>query len=197
MRLRPTRPFLFLALIAGALAGGCAGDDDTKVKRVTAPTGFLFANDAPSAYLRVDRMGMPAVATAVITSKDGYNAADPVDDAAGDFVTEITNNIDAIHTGLDAALGGAGLTPCLTADCVAQAAPFVVPDTLKIDTTGPAGFPNGRVLPDPVMDITLALVLLDLGAHGVGDLAALPLNPPANDVAFGATFPYLAAPHVP
>ena len=197
MRSRRTSNGPLLLALVGALALGCAGSDKTKIKRVPTPTGFVFATDAPGAYMRVDRMGMPAVATAVITSKDAYNAADPVDDSNGDFVAEITSNIDAIHVGLDAALTAALLAPCLTADCVAQAAPLVVPDTIKVDTTGPAGFPNGRLLPDPVMDVTLALVLLDLTVHGVGDLAALPLNPPANDVAFGATFPYLAAPHVP
>ena len=35
-------------------------------------------------YTRVDRMGMPAIATAVIASKDAYNNADPGDDAGGD-----------------------------------------------------------------------------------------------------------------
>ena len=38
----------------------------------------------------------------------------------------------------------------------------VVPDTLKIDLTAAAGFPNGRKLEDPVIDVTLAVVLLDL-----------------------------------
>jgi len=72
-----------------------------------------------------------------------------------------------------------------------------VPDTLKIDTTAAAGFPNGRLLTDPVVDVTLAVVMLDLTSHGqtASTLANLPLNPPANDVAFQSTFPFLAAPH--
>ncbi|MEL6761198.1 MAG: DUF4331 family protein, partial [Myxococcota bacterium] len=148
--------------------------------------GFAFRTDPEDAYTVVDRMGMPAINTAVITSKDDYNAATPIDDANGDFVAEITANVDALHQALDDDLTGAGLTPCSTADCVAAAAPLVVPDTLSIDRTNPPGFPNGRLLPDPVVDVTLALVLLDLGsADGCGGdactvttLADLPLNPP-------------------
>ena len=152
--------------------------------------GFAFRADPESAYTVVDRLGMPAINTAVITSKDDYNAATPTDDANGDFVAEITANVDALHQALDDDLTGAGLTPCATADCVAAAAPLVVPDTLSIDRTSPPGFPNGRLLSDPVVDVTLALVLLDLGstdgcggeACTVTTLADLPLSPPANDV---------------
>jgi hypothetical protein len=142
-------------------------------------------------------MGMPAIATAVISSanKDAYNYADPSDDAMGDFVADIVANVEALHGALDDDLAAAGLTPCATGDCVSQAAPLVVPDVLRIDPAQPAGFPNGRRLPDPVIDVTLAVVLLDLGTHSAGTLAGLPLNPPANDLAFSGGFPYLASPH--
>jgi hypothetical protein len=140
---------------------------------------------------------MPAIATAVISSKDEYNAANPADDAMGDFVNEITGNVVGLHMALDDDLVLAGLVPCLAPDCVAQAAPFVVPDTLKIDLEAPAGFPNGRGLADPVIDVTLALVLLDLTDpdQNPATLANLPLNPAANDLEFLADFPYLAEPH--
>ncbi len=169
------------------------------------PGEFVFADDLADAFTRVDRMGMPAIATAVITSKDAYNAADPSDDAAGTFVGEITTNVTGLHTALDDDLVGLGLTPCAAANCVAQAAPLVVPDTLKINPAMPAGFPNGRALVDPVIDVTLAVVLLDLtnpvGCGGAGctalTLAGVPVNPPANDEEFSADFPYLAAPHTP
>ena len=147
---------------------------------------FLFATDPLSAYTRVDRIGMPAIATAVISSgnKDAYNAADPSDDANGDFAGDITANVTGLHAALDDDLTGAGL---------------VIPDTLTIDSAAAAGFPNGRTLADPVIDVTLALVLLDLGAAGqdATTLAGLPLNPAANDVPFLGAFPYLAAPHTP
>jgi hypothetical protein len=166
--------------------------DDTD----TTPTDpYIFATDAASAYLRVDRMGMPAVATAVIAGDDAYNAANPTDDVEGDFVGEITASISFLHGALDDDLAGLLLTPCDTSTCVGQAAPYVVPDVLTLDTTTYAGFPNGRLLPDPVIDVTLALILLDLEVHSVTTFADLPLNPPANDVTFPATFPYLAAAH--
>ncbi len=162
---------------------------------------FLFATDPLSAYTRVDRIGMPAIATAVISSgnKDAYNAADPSDDANGDFAGDITANVTGLHAALDDDLTGAGLVPCAPGDCVAQAAPLVIPDTLTIDSAAAAGFPNGRTLADPVIDVTLAVVLLDLGAAGqdATTLAGLPLNPAANDVPFLGAFPYLAAPHTP
>ncbi len=143
-------------------------------------------------FERVDRMGMPAVATAVITSKNAYNQADPTDDAAGTFVGQIVANVGAIHAALDDDLSGLGLTPCATADCVNQAAPFVVPDVIRLDPSRAAGFPNGRRLTDTVIDVTLALVLLDLGVHPV--TALIGVNPTANDLPFSAKFPFLAPP---
>jgi hypothetical protein len=179
-----------VAVLCVGLLPACADSSDSKKKKP-----FVFNSDPVTLYSRVDRMGMPAINIAAITSKDAYNEADPTDDAAGTFVTEITNNIDALHTALDDDLTGLSLTPCLTADCVTQGAPLIIPDTLKIDTTTMAGFPNGRTPTDPVMDITLAVVLLDLTVHPVDLFATLPLNPPANDLPFQGTFPYLADPH--
>lgn len=70
----------------------------------------------------------------------------------------------------------------------------VVPDTLTINLANASGFPNGRRLPDPVIDVTLAVIFLDLTRHSPLLFANLPLNPPANDRTFRAGFPYLAAP---
>jgi hypothetical protein len=77
---------------------------------------------------------------------------------------------------------------------VAQGAPLVLPDTLKVDTANPAGFPNGRALADPVIDVTLAVLLLDLSVHSATDLVGA-LNPATNDVAFLTEFPYVAPAH--
>ncbi len=90
------------------------------------------------------------------------------------------------------------VTPCLEQEIpgtggttVAEA---VVPDTLTLNLAAASGFPNGRRLPDPVIDVTLAVIFLDLQTNGAGTLAGLPLNPPENDVAFRDSFPFLAAP---
>ncbi len=168
---------------------------------------FVFATDAPSAYTRVDRAAMPAIATAVITSKNDYNAGNPSDDAALTFAGEIVTNVAGLHTALDDDLTDLGLTPCMvnttdpfdpaTSSCITQAAPLVVPDTLKLDTTKAPGFPNGRKLTDPVIDVTLAVILLDLSVEGQTPTSLVGVNPTANDKAFSTTAPYLAAPHTP
>ena len=176
-----------------------AGEEPTDFCLDT-PETFRFKTNAPSEYTRVDRMGMPAISTAVISSaqKNAYNDANPADDANGNFVADITANVTALHLALDDDLAAATLTPCVATDCVNQAAPLVVPDTLKIDTTGNAGFPNGRRLTDPVIDVTLAVVLLDLNVHAVTALVGV-LNPTENDLgvegAFLSAFPYLHPPH--
>ena len=70
----------------------------------------------------------------------------------------------------------------------------LVPDTIKVDFSQPSGFPNGRRLADPVIDITLAWIFIDLTKHSPMAIANVPFNPPANDVAFRTEFPYLAPP---
>lgn len=198
-----TKNFIRFTAVAFALAlGACGddggssdGDDESSGGEETGDQGgFEFDDSDPGDYTRVDRMGMPAIATAVIASKDAYNAADPADDANGDFVGEITASVEFLHAGLDDDISGVGLVPCAVDDCIAAAAPLVVPDTLKIDLTAAPGFPNGRQPADPVIDVTLAVVMLDLGTHGVTDLVGV-LNPPANDRSFSGGMPYLADPH--
>lgn len=159
--------------------------------------GFDFDDTPPDEMTQVDRMGMPAINTAVIASKDDYNASSPADDAAGVFVDEIVASLEFLHGALDDDLMAADLVPCAVKACVGQAAPLVVPDVLHIDPSADPGFPNGRLPADPVIDVTLAVVLLDLTAEGqtAATLAGLPLNPPANDVAFSDEFPFLAEPH--
>jgi len=73
---------------------------------------------------------------------------------------------------------------------------MIVPDTLKLDLNRPSGFPNGRDLDDPVIDITLAYLFLDFSVSGQSPMtfANLPLNPPRNDKPFSDTFPFLAPP---
>ena len=38
----------------------------------------------------------------------------------------------------------------------------VIPDTLTLNLAAPSGFPNGRRLEDPVIDVTLAVIFLNL-----------------------------------
>ena len=90
-------------------------------------------------------------------------------------------------------------------NCFTQAIPgtggqtlrsLIIPDTLRLDLTRPSGFPNGRDLDDPVVDILLAMLFLDFTVTGqsTATFAKLPLNPPGNDRPFTPTFPFLAPP---
>ncbi len=188
---------------------GCSSSDDDAGGDAMVPGGettvatFNFSTDAPDTYTRVDRSGMPAISTALVASKDMYNQSNPTDDAASAYVPEILNSLTFLHGALDEQLRGLGLTPCTvvgdgTGTCAAAAVPLIIPDTLKIDTSADAGFPNGRKLEDPVIDVTLAVALLELtgepAPHAATALVGV-LNPPANDKAFETTFPFLASPH--
>lgn len=198
---------LLLSILAITAAAGCSRDkestlglsnepgsvDNTALQGDASAVAGLANDFDRNRYTRVDRMAMPAVSTVLIKSKDAYNNANPSDDAAGMFVGEIVSSVETLHGALDDDLTSLGLTPCATGDCVQQAAPFIVPDRIHIDVTKPSGFPNGRRLTDPCIDITLALALLDLNTHPVTTLIGV--NPTANDRPFSPTFPYLAAPH--
>lgn len=178
--------------------------------------GWTFRSDSPGDYTRVDRMGMPAVSTALVsdtggteTTKTDYNDGDPSDDAAGTFAPELIANLTALHAALDDDLTGLDLVPCsMTPDpaCLTQeVAPgvsvqsLVVPDTITVNTGAPAGFPNGRRLDDQAIDVTLGVILLDLTTTGQtpATLAGVPVNPNHNDATFLTEFPYLAPPHAP
>jgi hypothetical protein len=91
---------------------------------------------------------------------------------------------------------GFNVNPCLN-QVVSQGrtvANLVVPDVLRLDLNEPSGFPNGRRYLDPVVDVTLAVALLDLRVHSPGLLASLPLNPKGVDQPLPTTFPFLAPP---
>lgn len=195
-------------------------DPDTTDPVTTDPTttdpttggdpGFLFADDPIDAYTQIDRHAAVEAGTAGIKASQGlgfppttdigirdeYNASNPAEDAAGMWVPEILDSITFFHDALDDDIMGLGLTPATVDETVMQAGPVIIPDTIKYDPTLPTAYPNGRTLQDPVVDITLAAVLLKLGPNQpLSFFADLPLNPPANDVPFQNEFPFLAPPH--
>ncbi|MEK6540626.1 MAG: hypothetical protein AABZ45_00745 [Pseudomonadota bacterium] len=74
---------------------------------------------------------------------------------------------------------------------------LVIPDTITIWPDRDIGFPNGRLLSDPVIDITLGIVLLDINRAGqnAASFAAIPLDPPGATKDPIATFPFAALPN--
>ncbi|MEE2787706.1 MAG: DUF4331 family protein [Myxococcota bacterium] len=91
-----------------------------------------------------------------------------------------------------------GNPPCLTQEVQmgVRVADLIIPDTITITGEADQGFPFGRKLTDPVMDITLAVLLLDLTQNEPDALVGV-LNPTENDVAYAPEFPYLAPAHAP
>jgi hypothetical protein len=83
------------------------------------PTGdgvcgsLMFRTDAPAMYRRVDRMGMPAVSTALIGTarKNAYNDVTTRMEH-GTFVADFVGSLTGLHTALDRHLRAANLTPC-------------------------------------------------------------------------------------
>lgn len=73
---------------------------------------------------------------------------------------------------------------------------IATPDALRLDLSRPAGFPNGRIPDDQIIDITVAFLFLDLTVSGqsIRTFANLPLNPPRSFPAPTTTFPFLADP---
>lgn len=129
---------------------------------------------------QIDRMGRPAINTVFIpnnvfepsgsepSQRNAFNAAKPRNDQR-DYRGEVVDTLEIFY--------GAGSS---TAQALAD---FLLPDVLTIDTSNPAGFPNGRGLADDVIDIELGLV-----TNG-----AVTSDCVANDSTFSSTFPYLAA----
>ena len=78
-------------------------------------SNFTFRTDPASAYVRVDRAGMPAVSTALIfpaPSKNSYNDDNPVRDETGKWVAGITEQLQFYHAALADDFQRLGLTPC-------------------------------------------------------------------------------------
>jgi hypothetical protein len=118
---------------------------------------------------RQDRMGRPAIATALLASdrRDAFNAGDPVDD-----FNNFGSEINAAIAGLSSQANADALTPVL------------LPDLLTYDASVSSGYLNGRGLSDDVIDASLGLLTEGaLASDGVG----------SNDRQFRSVFPYLAS----
>jgi hypothetical protein len=71
---------------------------------------------------------------------------------------------------------------------------ILIPDVLVLDLSQPAGFPNGRKLDDPVIDLEFAALFLDLRTQPITTFVTRVLNPNVFDQPLRTTFPYYAPP---
>lgn len=141
---------------------------------IRSASGKLITSSGP--WEQIERMGNPAIATALIAKKnrDKFNIIAPSKDGR-EFAAEMLASLDGYGT---------------NAQNKAILATVAVPDTLKLNLDNAPGFPNGRRPQDDVIDGLLFFIFNQ------------PSTPPAdgvnaNDVAFLTTFPYFAAPHQP
>ncbi len=173
-------------------------------------------DDHYGGWRQVSRLGLPLINEAVIglQDKDGWNRRTPSDDATyyAQYFDKPIVVRDAEAIGFYAAGGplagcvpGAGLdalrsgrlgdiVPIINLpDHVGAEAIKSIGDVLRVDLGQPSGFPNGRKLDEDVVDVELKLLLCTLNA-GTPFPAGIPDGPTGNEVAFKATFPYMASP---
>jgi len=167
-------------------------------------------------WVQVSRLGMPLVNEVVIPigQKDVFNATKPSQDVAAGFGQYVVNPelgklIPILYPGVtvpDQVGAGLGLggrediaTIFLTGIPGLNQPAHVTPsEMLRLNTSMPSSFPNGRLLTDDVTDIELQAIA---GATAfTPDFNHAPNNQigdgvGANDVPFGTSFPYLATPH--
>ncbi|HEV1996013.1 MAG TPA: DUF4331 family protein [Candidatus Acidoferrum sp.] len=142
--------------------------------------------------VQVDRMATPAVNTALIPfpRKNEYNAATPVDDAAGRFAGSIVGTLTALGTN------------ATNIGILANVA-VVRGDYLRLDLSKPnasvgfgenittpnyTGFPNGRRPGDDTINTLLYFITNQSGIQEAVN---------HNDVPLGSTFPFFAPPNQP
>jgi hypothetical protein len=162
------------------------------------------------AFTTVDREGIPGVNAVFIpyNRKNEYNGITTRDDGKGVFFNAIAARLTSLGTngtniGILASVVGLPVPTDFDSvkNKLKKGAPAGKGDMLRLDTTlandgvGGAGsngngFPNGRRPGDDVIDTILDYVVNQNAAINSD-------NVDANDLPFRATFPYLAAPHMP
>lgn len=168
---------LVLAASVGFIACGDDDDDDDD--------GGVSAT-----LTQIDRMGFPAVNTALIPSnlKDAFNQGDPATDSR-DFCDVMIAQINGLRAAVAAVPGFPPADGKISPEAVAN---IVCPDVVALDLSQPNVFPNGRPLNADVIDPTLGVVLdrgdVLGGGPGVSDGIAL-------DSTFRREFPFLGVPN--
>lgn len=147
----------------------------TERQRITLRRGNRRQLEVSSGpWEQIERTGNPAISTALIPGpkKDAFNVGTPDRDSA-DFGADIVASLTTLGT---------------NSTNIGILAGVAVPDTLKINLSQPAGFPNGRRLQDDVIDTLLFFIFNQVPTTDGAN---------ANDRPFQATFPYFALPVQP
>ena len=148
----------------------------------------------PEKLKQVDRMGNPAVNTALIPAafKDAFNFGQPEDDAK-DFAGVILPQILALDKKFGVCTGD--VTDVGTCNPNTQfLAAVAVPDVLHFSSTQDDGFPNGRRPFDHTTDILIGLILNIQGGFTDGTLAKHYCLASPDFPTEAPVFPYLGPP---
>jgi hypothetical protein len=113
----------------------------------------------PEDLRQVDRMGNPAVNTALIRAdlKDAFNFGEPKDDPK-DFTRPILAQILALDTKFGTCTNGDTSSAAKCNPNVPLLASLAVPDVLRFTTDAPDGYPNGRLPSDRTTDLLIQLI---------------------------------------
>jgi hypothetical protein len=148
--------------------------------------------------VQVDRMATPAVNTALIPfpRKNEYNAATPIDDAAGKFADSIVGTLTALGTNA-ANIGILANVAVVKGDYlrlnIATTNTSLGVGEEISSTPNYAGFPNGRRPGDDTIN-TLLFFITNSNVPGNPLIQEAVTH---NDVPLGSIFPFFAPPHQP
>ena len=179
----------------------------------------------PGDYVQVSRLGMPLVNEVVIPVglKDYFNASKPTQDGAALGLVqdpELPRLLNAVY-GLDVPDSDPNTAGIQRADLISVFLTGVdglnMPEggrpsemirlnmsiapcssacsSLGVIAGDVAGFPNGRRLPDDIIDVSLRVVLGVLLPNHQAIADTIGDGVDANDVSFNTQFPYVAYPH--
>jgi len=164
-------------------------------------------------FVQVSRLGQPLVneVVAPVGAKDLFNSSKPQDDAQ--FLSAVQNPevpkliqsiykikapatprndlVEVFLTGVKGLNQPPHVVPSEELRLNMSIPPTEAPNRLGVIGGDKAGFPNGRRLTDDVVDIALRVMEGAL----LGTKTDLGDGVNANDVPFGASFPYVALPH--
>ena len=182
--------------------------------RQATTTRTAGSETSTGAFVQVSRLGMALVNEVVIPvgKKDTWNGSQP--SADGQFLSYVTDPevpkllqalygltapatprndlVQVFLTGVPGLNQPAGVKASEMLRLNVDIGPTASPARMGVLANDLQGYPNGRRLTDDVIDITLQAAAGILGGAKVSGLGD---GVDRNDLAFRATFPYLAFPH--